>query len=48
MALIEGDKKNILDEYARDFQENNPNLVVYNSVLHMNEASRGLKKKSWA
>ena len=32
-------KKNILDEYARDFEKNNPNLKVYNSVMHLDEAT---------
>jgi len=27
----------ILDEYAKGFQERNPNLYVFNSVLHMDE-----------
>ena len=30
-------KKEILDKYARDFQERNPNLRVYNCVLHLDE-----------
>ena len=29
----------VLDEYARTFQERNPNLYVFNSVLHMDEAT---------
>lgn len=32
-------KKNILEVYAQEFQEDNPNLIVYNSVLHMDEAN---------
>jgi len=32
-------KKAILDKYARDFQKENPNMIVYNSVLHMDEAN---------
>ena len=32
-------KKSILNDYAQEFQENNPNLIVYNSVLHMDEAN---------
>jgi len=32
-------KKDILEEYAKDFQKGNPNLKVYNSVLHMDEAN---------
>lgn len=28
----------ILDEYARTFQERNPNLILFNAVLHMDEA----------
>ena len=31
--------KEILDEYARTFQERNPNLILFNSVLHMDEAT---------
>lgn len=31
--------KQMLDEYMRDFQERNPNLFVFNAVLHMDEAS---------
>lgn len=29
----------ILDEYARSFQERNPNLYLFNVVLHMDEAT---------
>ncbi|SHK84058.1 plasmid recombination protein [Hespellia stercorisuis] len=29
----------VLDEYARTFQERNPNLYVFNSVLHLDEAT---------
>ena len=29
----------ILDEYARSFQERNPNLYLFNAVLHMDEAT---------
>lgn len=29
----------ILDQYARSFQERNPNLYVFNMVLHMDEAT---------
>ncbi len=29
----------LLDEYARTFQERNPNLYVFNMVLHMDEAT---------
>lgn len=29
----------ILDKYARSFQERNPNLYVFNMVLHMDEAT---------
>ena len=29
----------ILDEYARNFQERNPNLYLFNAVLHMDEAT---------
>lgn len=31
--------KQILDEYMRDFQRRNPNLYVFNAVLHMDEAT---------
>lgn len=31
--------KEILDEYARTFQERNPNLILFNAVLHMDEAT---------
>ena len=31
--------KEILDAYARSFQERNPNLYVFNAVLHMDEAT---------
>ena len=39
--LSEGAKaaKEILDEYARSFQERNPNLYLFNAVLHMDEAT---------
>ena len=30
---------NILDKYARDFQERNPNLYVFNMKMHLDEAS---------
>lgn len=29
--------KQILDEYMRDFQQRNPNLYVFNAVLHLDE-----------
>ena len=29
----------ILDEYARSFQERNPNLYLFHAVLHMDEAT---------
>ena len=29
----------MLDEYIKDFQKRNPNLYVFNAVLHMDEAS---------
>ena len=29
----------ILDEYARSFRERNPNLYLFNAVLHMDEAT---------
>lgn len=29
----------ILDQYARNFQERNPNLYLFNAVLHMDEAT---------
>ncbi len=31
--------KQMLDEYMKDFQKRNPNLHVFNAVLHMDEAS---------
>lgn len=31
--------KEVLDEYARTFQERNPNLIMFNAVLHMDEAT---------
>lgn len=31
--------REILDEYARTFQERNPNLYLFNAVLHMDEAT---------
>ena len=31
--------KEILDEYAKSFQERNPNLILFNAVLHMDEAT---------
>lgn len=31
--------KQMLDEYMKDFQQRNPNLFVFNAVLHMDEAS---------
>ena len=31
--------RDILDEYARTFQERNPNLILFNAVLHMDEAT---------
>ncbi len=31
--------KQMLDEYMKDFQERNPNLYVFNAVLHLDEAS---------
>ena len=31
--------RDILDEYARSFQERNPNLYLFNAVLHMDEAT---------
>ena len=31
--------KEILDEYARSFQQRNPNLYLFNAVLHMDEAT---------
>ena len=29
----------ILDQYVRNFQERNPNLILFNAVLHMDEAT---------
>ena len=31
--------KEVLDEYVRIFQERNPNLILFNAVLHMDEAT---------
>lgn len=31
--------KDVLDEYVRTFQERNPNLYLFNAVLHMDEAT---------
>ena len=31
--------RDILDEYARTFQKRNPNLILFNAVLHMDEAT---------
>ena len=31
--------KQMLDEYMKEFQNRNPNLFVFNVVLHMDEAS---------
>ena len=31
--------RSILDEYVRSFQERNPNLYLFNAVLHMDEAT---------
>jgi hypothetical protein len=31
--------KNLLEEYMKDFQKRNPNLYVFNAVLHMDETS---------
>ncbi len=31
--------KNILDEYMKNFQKRNPNLYVFNAVLHMDETT---------
>lgn len=33
------DKKDVLDQYAKEFQERNPNLAVYNMTLHLDEAN---------
>lgn len=37
--IDQGTKKEILDQYAKKFQEENPNLAVYNMVLHLDEAN---------
>ena len=35
---IDGEKaRDILDEYMREFQERNPNLYVFNAVMHLDE-----------
>ena len=31
--------KGVLDEYVKTFQERNPNLILFNAVLHMDEAT---------
>lgn len=36
---IVGLKKNILDKYMKTFQGRNPNLKVYNAVMHLDEAN---------
>lgn len=36
---ILNNKKDILDEYMRNFQERNPNLKVYNAAMHLDEAN---------
>jgi len=33
------DKKDVLDQYAKEFQERNPNLAVYNMTLHLDETN---------
>lgn len=38
VGSAEGEKaKDILDKYMREFQERNPNLYVFNAVLHLDE-----------
>lgn len=32
-------KEEILDKYMRDFEKRNPNLKVYNAVMHLDEAN---------
>lgn len=32
-------KKNLLDHYMKGFEERNPNLKVYNAVMHLDEAN---------
>ena len=39
LSVAARDAKEILDEYARSFQERNPNLYLFNAVLHMDEAT---------
>lgn len=40
VGTLDGDRaKNILDEYARTFQERNPNLYVFNMKMHLDEAT---------
>ncbi|MGL4796894.1 MAG: plasmid recombination protein [Paraclostridium sp.] len=36
---IINNKRNILDEYMKNFQKRNPNLKVYNAVMHLDEAN---------
>lgn len=35
LSVAARDAKEILDEYARSFQERNPNLYLFNAALHM-------------
>jgi hypothetical protein len=40
VGTLDGEKaKQMLDEYMRDFEARNPNLYVFNAVLHLDEAS---------
>ena len=39
LSVAAKEAREILDEYARSFQERNPNLYLFNAVLHMDEAT---------
>lgn len=39
LSVAARDAKEILDEYAKSFQERNPNLYLFNAVLHIDEAT---------
>ena len=33
------DAKKVLDEFMRDFEKRNPNMIVFNAVMHLDEAT---------
>ena len=39
LSVAAKEAREILEEYARNFQERNPNLYLFNAVLHMDEAT---------